>query len=303
MDGLEVPDVFAGLRLDRDDRVAVGVVAGAIATVVVGRRAADRDIDDAALDVDRRVERPHVGARAILPAARVVGRVLAPGLVPRLSWLRHGPELPQLRTGDDVEGARVAGRALRNLLRRRADDGDVAVDRRRAAVAHADGHGAIGAEAGSRLPGRGVDRHQAVAGHEQDARAVGCVTWPVADSARRCRRAAAATTAATATWAACSRTASRSPARRRSRRRAGRGRRCHGGRGRNRRCSGRRRRRRNREAPDLLPGIGVERHHAAAAEIHHAVDHQRHRRAAAGHRKRPRFLQRRDVARVDLGQR
>ena len=70
MHGLEVPLVFAGLRIHRDDRIAIEVVPRPIAAVVVGRRPRDRQVRDAALVVDRRGKAPHVRPLAVLPAVR-----------------------------------------------------------------------------------------------------------------------------------------------------------------------------------------------------------------------------------------
>ena len=65
---LEVPAVFAGLRLDRDDRRGVQVVAGANGAVVVGARIAGREVDEPELGIDGR-RLPHRRA-AVLPRRR-----------------------------------------------------------------------------------------------------------------------------------------------------------------------------------------------------------------------------------------
>ena len=273
MHSLEVPEVLSGLRLDRDDRVAVGVVPGPIAAVVVRRGAADREVDDAPLDVDRCVERPHVGAGAILPAGVVVRFLLAPGVMTRLSGLRDAPELPQLLAGDHVERARIARRSLRDLLRRGPDDRHVAIDRRRAAVSRSDDNAAVVAEAAHRHARLRVNGHQAVAGHEHDARRVRAVARPVAQATLRCRRAAASTAAATGRTATAGGTTTRVRHDRLRLMRTGRGwRGRRGGRSASWRCS-----RFDRVGPHLLAGIAVDGHDAAAARnVHDAVDDKRH---------------------------
>ena len=185
MDRLKMPAIRAGACVDRDDRVSERVVTGAVAAVVIGRWAGDRQISDCALGVDRRRECPHVGAAAILPA-------VAPRFVKWLAGTRNGLELPQLRAGPHVERARVARGPLRHLAARRTDDRDVLEDRWCAAVGDTDVDCAVRAEARGRRAGRRIERDQIGAAHEQDARRRGAVTGPITDAARRRRRAAAA---------------------------------------------------------------------------------------------------------------
>ncbi len=192
---------------------------------------------------------PHVRAAAVFPA-------VAPRFVERLAGARHGLELPELRAGAHVERARIARRALRHFAARRADDRDVLEDRRRAAVRNADVDGAVRAEAGGRRAGRRVERDQVGAAHEQDARRRGAVAGPVADAARRGRRAAAAGAAA----------AGRAAVPRPRRRRRGR----------------------QHVFPDQRAGVAVERDDAVAARhVHDAADDDRHGGRVAAELVRP----------------
>ena len=67
--GLEVPEPLAGPRVERDQAVAEQIGALAVAAVEVVLRAAGRDVDDAALRVDRLLA-PVVGAADGLPRVR-----------------------------------------------------------------------------------------------------------------------------------------------------------------------------------------------------------------------------------------
>jgi hypothetical protein len=60
------------------------------------------------------------------------------GVVPELAGQRHGVKVPQLLAGPDVERARVAGLAERDLAGGGAENRDVLVDRRHAVPRHAD---------------------------------------------------------------------------------------------------------------------------------------------------------------------
>ena len=85
---LEVPAVFPGLRLDRDDRCRVQVVALAHGTVVVGARVAGGKEQESELGIDGRCL-PHRRA-AVLPDLVV----LRPGFVARLAGARDRIERP-----------------------------------------------------------------------------------------------------------------------------------------------------------------------------------------------------------------
>ena len=188
-----MPLQLAGRRVERDDRVAVEVRALAIAAVVVGRRRADRRVDDAALGVDGE-ERPDVGARSILPA------LAFPRLDARLAGARHGVKRPEQLAGPRVPSADVAveARARRLLAVVAAGDDDVLVDRRRrreaeAAVDVAADAGleidrAVVAEPGGRLAALRVDREQPIAGAAEEPRRRVAIAGPVGDAAPADRR-------------------------------------------------------------------------------------------------------------------
>ena len=116
----------AGRGIERDQAVAVEVLALAIAAVEVGGGRSGRRKDEAALDVDGQV-RPGVRARAVLPA------VALPRLDARLAGARHGVKRPQQLAAARVPAANVAveSRARRAFAVAAAGDDDVAVDDRR----------------------------------------------------------------------------------------------------------------------------------------------------------------------------
>src|SRR4030095_13391644 len=126
MHELVVPLQRAGRRVERDDGVAVQIGAFAIAAVVVGRRRAERRIDEYALGIDRG-EGPDGRPRSVLPA------VAFPGLHAGLTGPRHGVERPQELAGARIPPANVAveTEARRLLAVVAAGDDDVLVDRRR----------------------------------------------------------------------------------------------------------------------------------------------------------------------------
>ncbi len=172
-----MPLVFAGARIDCDHRVAVDVRSGPVAAVIVVRRAGDGEIGGAGAGVVGRLEAPHVGTAAILPA-------IAPGIVIGLTFVRRGVELPQSLAGHDVVAARIACRALRVLKRGRADNHGVARNRRRAAIARAAHRDrAVLAKVGDGGAGGSVERVDAVARRYQDARGMAGIARPIADAA------------------------------------------------------------------------------------------------------------------------
>ena len=128
-----------------------------VPAIEVVLRAAGRDVDDAALLVDRLLA-PVVGAADGLP------RVRRPGVVAELAGPRHGVKRPDQRAGAHVERADVAGRRRVLLVGRRAQDDEVLehpprraallVDRRRIAVEarRADPPGRSCRTTGSALP-------------------------------------------------------------------------------------------------------------------------------------------------------
>ncbi len=175
VDRLEPPLQLAGLGVDRDHRVPKQIGPGPVASVVVGRRTADRHVEDPTLLIDRHVPDPDVGPGAAFPA------VVQPCLVASLARPGHGVELPQLLARPGVEGARVACRADRQLRHVGADDQDVAVNGRRRVVGHPHVDFAGMAEAGVDLTGPGVQANQALAFREEDPRRMILVAGPVGD--------------------------------------------------------------------------------------------------------------------------
>ena len=129
---IEIPEIMmqpfqlARVRIERDDRIAVEILAVAVGAVVIRRRRTDRRVHDAALDVDGE-ERPHVRAGAILPALAL----------PRLhAWFaraRHGVERPEQLAAPRIPPADVAVQpgARRLLAVVAARDHDALVDNRR----------------------------------------------------------------------------------------------------------------------------------------------------------------------------
>ncbi len=178
VDGLEVPAIFAGLHVERDQGIAVDVVARPAAAPVVGRRGADGNEDQAEVLVHGGHERPLVGARAAPPA-------VAPSVMVFLSGQGHGLEFPELPAGPHVEAARIARDAERILRRGGADLGDVAGDGRRTAVGDAHRGIAAVAEGLRHLPAGGVERKHARPDHDQDARRRLRIPRPIADASRR----------------------------------------------------------------------------------------------------------------------
>ena len=84
---LEMPQTFAGARVEREQTVAEEVCAGAIGAIEVVLGTAGRDIDDAACFVDREL-RPRVGAADCLPC------ICWPRVVTELAGPRHGVKRP-----------------------------------------------------------------------------------------------------------------------------------------------------------------------------------------------------------------
>jgi hypothetical protein len=151
--------VLARARIDGDDGVGEHIVAGAIAAIVIRRRARDRKVSEASCRVDRRREGPHVRAAAAFPA-------VAPRFVERLAGARHGLEFPKFRARAHVERARIAGGALRHFAAGGADDRDVLEDGGRAAVRNTDIGRAVRAEARGERSRGCVERDEVRAAHE-----------------------------------------------------------------------------------------------------------------------------------------
>jgi len=124
---LEMPDPFAGLRVEAQQAVGEQVVAGAFAAVPVVGGAARRHVDVAELLVDAH-RRPRLAAAGVFPG------VLVPRLDTILAGARHDVELPAQRAGLDVVAADITRWDVGFSRRRRAalaaDDHDAAHDDR-----------------------------------------------------------------------------------------------------------------------------------------------------------------------------
>src|SRR6185436_12115398 len=98
--------------------------------------------------------RPHVDARSISPAA------IEPRVVPDFTWQRHSVEVPQMFTSSNVERARVARCAERDLAGCRAEDRNAPVDGWHAIPRHADVDDTVAAEVRDGIAVRGIERHE-----------------------------------------------------------------------------------------------------------------------------------------------
>ena len=182
MHGLEVPLVLPGLHIDGHDGIRKQVGAGTIAAPVVGRRTADRHVEDAALLIEGLIPAPVVDAGPSLPS------LVQPRLVPLFSRPRHGVEFPQLRARAGIERTRVARRPVLDFPRRGAQHDDVLVDGRHAVPRHRDLGLAVLSEAARQIAGRGIQRDELRTGGEDDAGGILSIARPERDAARGRRR-------------------------------------------------------------------------------------------------------------------
>ena len=146
-DVLEVADIFAGIEIDRDERLRVEIVAGPDRAVEVRRRVADHEVDALGLEIDRRVL-PHAAAERLVRIAglgelRLLGldiamQVFARGVLGRPhadGVLGGGVEIPDELAGLGVIGSDEAADTVFATIRA---DQDFAVDggrRHRLAIA------------------------------------------------------------------------------------------------------------------------------------------------------------------------
>src|SRR6267143_4022191 len=98
---LEVPEILAGVRIDRDDRGREQIVAGTVDADAIVVRGAERHIKDAALRIERRIT-PDIDAGSVF------GAVPAPGVIAELPRPRHCMERPHQLAGPGVPSARIA---------------------------------------------------------------------------------------------------------------------------------------------------------------------------------------------------
>ena len=173
-----MPAIFARLRIDGHHRVGEKVGARPIAAPVIGTGAAQRDVDQAELGIGGGVPHPHVGARPVLPT------IVQPGLMPHFARLRDGVEFPLPFAGAGIERTQVSEFALRHFGRERADDQRIAQDTGRIAVGRTvELRGTGIAEAAVDLAGRGIERHDRIAGRIEQARGDLIVARPPGDRA------------------------------------------------------------------------------------------------------------------------
>ncbi len=101
---LEMPDIPAGVRIDRDHRRREQVVAGTVDADAIVVRSPKRHVENAARRVKRHVA-PYVDAGPVL------GALPAPCVVPEFARTRHGVERPHQLARRRVPRACVAGGA------------------------------------------------------------------------------------------------------------------------------------------------------------------------------------------------
>ena len=190
MDELLKPFQLAGGGVERDQAVAVEIVAVTVRAIEVRSGRAQRNIGDSARNVHRD-EAPGVGAGAILPA---IGR---PRIVAGLTGTRHGVERPHQLAGASVPGADVAVGASAgiSLAVGAARDDEVLVDRGRG-LERESGIGQVAedallqiqktlvGEAGSRLPVGCIEGDHAALDASVHARMRGRVAGPVGETAQ-----------------------------------------------------------------------------------------------------------------------
>src|SRR5215471_14707425 len=130
MHELEMPEILAGGRIDRDYRGGEQIVTGAIGADAVVVRGAERHVENATLDIERYVT-PDIDAGAVLRT------VPAPAVVAEFPRPRHGVERPHQLAGPRIPGARIACgpstaiRAAGPFARTRTGDDQILVDARR----------------------------------------------------------------------------------------------------------------------------------------------------------------------------
>ena len=181
---LEVPLQLAGVRIEREDRVRVEVVALALVAVVVGTRIAGRPVEQARFGI--------VGAGQPGGGAAVLDRLADPRLRAGLAGRGHGPEPPHALAGRGPVRVEESADAL--VAARDAGDHQIVDDERRAGgavvlavVGHLDVPQQLTGEAVQRDQVRvvGLQEHAiAEHGHAAVDPAAG-----IADQARRARPA------------------------------------------------------------------------------------------------------------------
>ena len=179
MDGLEVPDPFARVEVDRDQAVGEQVIAVSMAAVIIARRHFDRQVGHAQLFVNGYLP-PDAGVARISPG------VVQPGIVAELIRLRDGVKDPETLAGAGVEAPDVPlglllGRRGPSRQMRGADEDDAIGNDRRGVEADLAGdevellihallqvQDPVGAEARDAPAGFGVERNQPVTRRDVD---------------------------------------------------------------------------------------------------------------------------------------
>src|SRR6185437_3111905 len=88
VDGLEIPLQLSGVGVDGDDGIAEEIIAGTIATIVIGRRAAHGHEESIGLWIDSHIPAPDVSARAVFQA------IAEPCVMADFAGQRDGMESP-----------------------------------------------------------------------------------------------------------------------------------------------------------------------------------------------------------------
>ena len=188
VDGLEVPQALACLRVERHQAVREQIVALAVPAVEVESRGTERNEHDAVLGVDGHL------APVVHTARRrqVLGR---PAVGAEFSRPRNAVEGPLVFAGHHVEGANVSRRRSRRIVRaarERQNDG-VLIDAPGIASRTADRavrarrrvDEAVLAEGRDGLAGDRVDRGQIAARHIHEALVAAVLALPVVHALRR----------------------------------------------------------------------------------------------------------------------
>ena len=174
-----MPHFPAGAGIHGNQRIRIEIVAGPRHAVIVARRRAERQIDEAEFFIGAE-GRPDLGLAAHPPG------VIFPRFHPRFAFARHGVEGPQQLAGAHIEAAHIAGE--RGLV----DVGNAGGDRLAANDDHIPHHNrrrcrprkyrlgrfaqidpALIAEIRDRLAGAGIEHIEIGAAHGDNA---GCRT-------------------------------------------------------------------------------------------------------------------------------
>src|SRR4051812_6168796 len=118
---LEVPDAFAGFRVQRQFTIAEQVIAQPVTTIKVKRGRTGRNVNDAGLLIYRH-SGPVIGAAAFLPC------VFRPGVITEFAGTRNGMKTPVLFSGANIIGADIPRKSGEGLGQTSTDDEEILVD-------------------------------------------------------------------------------------------------------------------------------------------------------------------------------